>query len=72
MINIPWSAYLCRNGLKGKIRLLSSMSEEDIISEIHSVFKRPFQDQEFSFATWRWKVQELSCSFFIVFICVDG
>ena len=41
--------YLCRNGLKGKIRLVSTMSEEEIMDEIRSVFKRPFNDQEFSF-----------------------
>ena len=52
-VKIPRSAdsleYLCRNGLKGKIRLVSTMSEEEIMDEIRSVFKRPFNDQEFSF-----------------------
>ena len=37
-IKIPRSAtsleYLCRNGLKGKIRLSSSMTEEEIMDEI--------------------------------------
>lgn len=46
-IKIPRSAdNLCRNGLKGKI---STMTEEDIMDEIRSVFKRPFRDEEFSF-----------------------
>ena len=33
--------YLARNGLIGKIRLQSSMSEEDIMNEIRSVFSGP-------------------------------
>ena len=52
-IKIPRSSdsleYLCRHGLKGKIRLESTMSEEEIMDEIRSVFKLPFKDQEFSF-----------------------
>ena len=53
-IKIPRSTasleYLCRNGLKGKIRLMSSMSEDEIMDEIRSVFRRPFSDQKFSFS----------------------
>ena len=53
-IKIPRSAnslqYLCRNGLKGKIRLTSAMSEEEIMDEIRSVFRRPFNDKKFSFS----------------------
>ena len=41
--------YLCRNGLKGKIRLSSAMSEEEIMEEIRSVFRRSFNNQDFSF-----------------------
>ena len=52
-VKIPRSSdsleYLCRHGLKGKIRLASTMSEEKIIDEVRSVFKRPFNNQEFSF-----------------------
>lgn len=52
-IKIPRSSdsleYLCRNGLKGKIRLVSTMTEEEIMEEIRSVFKHPFNNQEFSF-----------------------
>ena len=38
--------YLCCNGLKGKIRLLSAMNEDEIMKRI-SVFKRPFNDRSF-------------------------
>ena len=52
-LKIPRSAnsleYLCRHGLRGKIRLSSTMSEEEIMSEIRSVFKRSFNDEEFLF-----------------------
>ena len=52
-IKIPRSSssleYLCRNGLKGKIRLSSAMNEDEIMDEIRSVFKRPFNDRSFSF-----------------------
>lgn len=52
-IKIPRSAsnleYLCRNSLKGKIRLSSTMNEDEIMNEIRSVFKRPFNNREFSF-----------------------
>ena len=34
--------YLCRNGLKGKIRLTSDMNETEIMDEIRSVFKSAF------------------------------
>ena len=37
---------LGRNGLMGKIRLSSSMSEEMIMDEIRSVFRRPMEDKD--------------------------
>ena len=52
-VKIPRSAerleYLCHHGLKGKIRLISTMTEEEIMDEIRSVFKLPFGDKDFSF-----------------------
>ena len=53
-VKIPRSSesmeYVCRNGLKGKIRLTSDMTEEEIMEEIKSVFKRPFGgDGDFPF-----------------------
>lgn len=42
--------YLASNKLIGKIRLQSEMSEEDIMKEIRSVFRRPMGDtSNFSF-----------------------
>lgn len=35
-------SFRCANGLIGKIRLTSEMSEEEIMSEIRSVFEKPF------------------------------
>ena len=53
-IKIPRSTtsleYLCRYGLKGKIHLMLCMSEDEIMDEIHSVFKRLFNNQNFSFS----------------------
>lgn len=41
---------LCANGLIGKIRLTSEMSEEEIMNEIRSVFEKPFgYDDNFQF-----------------------
>ena len=37
---------LGHNGLMGKIRLSSSMSEEMIMDEIRSVFRRPMKDRD--------------------------
>ena len=37
--------YLCRHGLRGKIHLSSTMSGEEIMSEIRSVFRRSFNDE---------------------------
>ncbi len=49
-IKIPRSIanleYLCRNGLKGKIRLTSDMCETEIMDEIRSVFQRPFNNDD--------------------------
>lgn len=36
--------YLAENGLLGKIRLTSDMTEDEIMGEIRSVFKRPMDD----------------------------
>ena len=48
-ITIPRSKeirdFLARNGLMGKIRLSSSMTEEEIMSEIRSVFSVPMKNQ---------------------------
>ena len=48
-ITIPHSKeirdFLARNGLMGKIRLTSSMTEEEIMSEIRSVFSVPMKNQ---------------------------
>ena len=42
--------FLCANGLVGKIRLSSEMSEKQIMSEIRSVFEKPFgYDNKFHF-----------------------
>lgn len=38
--------YLARNGLIGKIRLSSTMKENEIFDEIRSVFKEPMKNNE--------------------------
>ena len=44
--------YLARNGLLGKIRITSSMKEEEIMKEIRSVFRYPMgDDSQFNFVT---------------------
>lgn len=53
-VKIPRSSasleFICRNNLKGKIRLTSSMNESEIMDEIRSVFKKPFAyDDQFPF-----------------------
>ena len=46
----PAREYLVSNGLVGKIRLLSSMTEDDIMKEIRSVFKTAmWNDPQFEF-----------------------
>lgn len=39
--------YLAKNGLIGKIRLLSDMSEKEILREIRSVFREPMRNNRY-------------------------